>query len=57
MCASAGPDGWRGITVRVAQALVGLDPDGSSVEWAGWDAFSLMLKLGASCESTYVGRG
>lgn len=36
------------------QALQGVDDDEGATDWDGWGAFSLMLRLGASCESTYV---
>lgn len=34
------------------QALASLEVEGKS-DWRDWDAFSLMRKLAASCESTY----
>jgi len=35
------------------QALLIVE-DEEETQWKSWEAFRVMLKLGASCESTYV---
>ena len=42
----------RSLGIAVLQALEILEEE-QETQWKEWEAFQVMLKLGASCESTY----